>query len=206
MSLSLVTAAQLEPVSEDEVRSHCRIDATDEESLLAVYIKAARGYAETFQSRQLVSATWRLSFDEICPSTDPESGLQYIQIPLPPLQSVSSYTYVDSTGGTQTWSSTNYSVDTYREPGRLALAYGASWPSTRLQANAVNITFVAGYGGSGASAIDSVAAVPQETKLGIMLLAANSYENREPTNIGNIVSPLPYAVEAMLSCHSWGRL
>ncbi len=38
------------------------------------------------------------------------------------------------------------------------------------------------------------------------LLVAHFEANREPVNIGNIVPPLPFAVEALLSPYRWSLL
>ena len=55
--------------------------------------------------------------------------------------------YVDTSGTLQTLvQDTDYQVDADSEPGRLLPFPGKYWPPTRRQANAVQVTFVAGYG------------------------------------------------------------
>lgn len=71
-----------------------------------------------------------------------------ISVPKPTLQSVTSITYVDTDGATQTLPPSAYLVDSKSEPGRITPAYGLVWPTTRWQTGAVTIRFVAGYADS----------------------------------------------------------
>ena len=83
-------------------------------------------------------------------------------------------------------------VDTDSYPGRVTLAYGETWPSTRGIANSVTITMVAGYGSTAAS-------VPAEAKQAIRLLVGDWMENREDTQAGSFHS-IPTGLEALVSC------
>jgi len=84
-----------------------------------------------------------------------------IKVPRPPLQSVSSVTYQDVDNATQTLASSNYTVDTNSEPGRLVQSNTGSYPSTYSDLNSVTITYVAGYG--------AATAVPETYKRAIKL-------------------------------------
>ncbi|MCI0349390.1 MAG: head-tail connector protein [Acidobacteriales bacterium] len=189
MSLVLVTPAAVYPVSLAEMKTHARIDGTEENDLIEAMIKAATGYAETRQRRQLITATWRLTLD-CFPEWD-------LIVPLPPLQSVSSITYVDSQGATQTLSSSTYLVDTARKPGRITPAYDETWPAARYQANSVTVQFIAGYGAA-------ASAVPETTRHAIKMLVSHWIENREAVITGTIAAPIAFAVDALLSCESFG--
>ena len=137
-----------------------------EDTLITSYIKAAREYCESFQNRSYISQTWELWLDSF-----PNGN--YIRIPLPPLVSVSSVKYYDTSNTEATFSSDDYFVDTKSEPGRLCLAYGESWPSTTLRSyNGVCITFVCGYGSTSSY-------VPERVRQSILLLVADYYANRE---------------------------
>jgi uncharacterized phiE125 gp8 family phage protein len=188
MPLSLVTSATAEPVTRQQFKAHARITRDDEDGVIDGYLLAARRYVETALRRQLVNATWRLTLD-CFPAC--------IDVPLPPLSSVSSITYVDTDGATQTLNSSLYRVDTYSQPGRITPAYDQVWPATQAVTNAVTVTFVAGYGATYAS-------VPQTIRQAICLLASHWYENREPIVVGTITAPLPMAVESLLSLESTG--
>jgi len=156
-----------------------------EDDLLTALITAARQDCEKFQNRSYITQTWELWLDAF-PSKD------FIEIPLPPLQSVSSVKYYDTDDTEATLSSSNYFVDIKSEPGRVSLNYGESWPSTTLRpVNGVCLTFICGYGNLGSD-------VPRNIYQAILLLLGHLYENREDVVIGAVVSPLPLGVEALL--------
>lgn len=124
------------------------------------------------------------------------TGMRPIIIPKPPLISVTSITYVDTDGATQTWASSNYTVDApvgdFAEPGRICPVYGQVYPVTRAQPAAVTIRFVAGYGAA-------ASAVPQPIKSAMKLLIGIWYANREAGLIvRGSADVLPYGVDALL--------
>jgi uncharacterized phiE125 gp8 family phage protein len=193
-SLSVHTAAAADPVSLVEQKTHMRVDHADEDALITSLITAATKHLETVMDRAFVTQTLRASLP-CWPSTcryGPESpAYGEILLPRAPLQSVTSITYVDSGGTSQTWGTSNYQVDAQHLPGRIVPAFGATFPTLRTETiNPVSIVYVAGYG--------LAAAVPEPIKAAIKLLAAHWYENREPVVVGNIVTPLPMAVESLL--------
>jgi uncharacterized phiE125 gp8 family phage protein len=168
MSLKLITGPTTDPVSVDEVKDHARITLDAEDALIAEKIVGWRRWVEGFQGRALITQTWEFYLDAF------PSG-NYIAVPLPPLQSVESVKYYDTDETEATFSSDDYYVNTVREPGRVSLKYGESWPSTTLRPeNGVVVKFKAGYG-------DAATDVPQETREALMMLIAAACENREAT-------------------------
>ena len=156
-----------------------------EDTLISSLITAAREDCEKFQNRAYINQTWELWLDEF-PRRD------YIDIPLPPLSSITSIKYYDTANVEATMTITDYFVDTKSEPGRVVLAYGKSWPSTSLRpANGVCVTFVAGYGALATS-------VPQTVKSAILLMLGHLYEHREAVS-DKPMSEIPMAVESLLS-------
>lgn len=145
---------------------------TTADPLLSMLITSARVAAETYLHRYLVTQTLDAYFDSFPRYPNPhysKYGTKW-EILLPPIQSVTSITYVDNDGVTQTLSASNYVVDTKTQPTRITPAYGLSWPSTRDQNNAVTIRFVAGYG--------AAADVPQCIKNWILMRVASLWDNR----------------------------
>lgn len=195
-ALTVFTAPTEEPVTQDEVIDHLRIDATDvEDTLLPIYISAVRRWIERFAGIAFCQQTLEWAQDFF-----PPYGLSYglsrmgyppissdmwdtddfgsIVLPRPPLISVTSVKYVDAGGTLQTLASNQYQVDTRSVPGRLAPAYGVSWPDTRWQPNAVIVQYVAGYA--------SAAAVPDDLKQIVLLACGMLYENREEVIEGTV--------------------
>lgn len=128
-----------EPLSPADVKQHLRITASNEDTLIAAQLTAARLWAEMFTRRQFVRAEWKLYLDQF--------PCGPIRVPRPPLISVSSIQYVDTAGAAQTLATSLYQVDPYHQPGLIVPAYGQTWPTTRDGTpNAVTVTYLAGYG------------------------------------------------------------
>lgn len=193
MALSLVTGPAVEPVSLSEAKQQCRVDQdiTDEDALLDSLRVAARQWAENFTHRALITQTW----------DDKRDGFpcEVWELPLAPAVSVTSVTYIATDGTSTVWSSALYTTDfpagPKAGPGRLCPIYGGSFPSTQDVMNAVVVRFVAGYGSTAAA---SLVAVPMAIKQAIRLLVAHWYAQREPVNIGNLVTPIPLTIESLL--------
>ena len=156
-----------------------------EDDLLNSLIESARQYAEDYQRRAYVTQTWELWLDAF-------PAQNYIKLPLPPLQSITSVKYYDTSDTEATFSSDDYFTDIKSEPGWAVLNTGESWPSTTLRpANGVCVEFVAGYG--------IASAVPKKVKQAMLLLIGAWYEQREAiTTTGLNINVVPLAVEALL--------
>ena len=186
MALKIAVVPADEPVTVAEAKEHCRVDVTTDDATIQGFIETAREVVEVAMRQALVTQTWDLYLDSF-PGTD------YLELPLPPLQSVTYVKYTTKAGVLTTFDSASYMVDTYSQPGRIRLKDTYSWPSDELQiVNGVNVRFVCGYG---ATAGD----VPQRYRLAIMLLAAHWYENREAiATSGAVPKELPLGVESLL--------
>lgn len=134
-----VTAPTVEVVTYEEAKLFLRLDQDEETELIEQIISAATNMVEEALGQQLITATYTGYLDAF-PATD------YIEMPYPPLQSITSLKYYDSAGSLQTYSSGNYSVITDIKPGRIQLGYGLDWPVTYGIPNAIQIIFACGYG------------------------------------------------------------
>lgn len=172
MALKLLTAAAEEPVTLAEAKLHCRVDGTDDDALFTgVIIPAARESAEHRTGRALVTQKWELSLEAF-----PAGAFD---LPKPPLQSVESIKYRDTAGNLQTLGPAAYTVHTSSLAGKVAPAYGTSWPATRGQLDAVTVSFTAGYGDR--------STVPAGLKSWILLAIGTLYENREAFASGQVI-------------------
>lgn len=185
MALELYTGPTVEPLTATEAKQHLRVDHTDDDTLIESLIKAARRSAEVFQGRSYLTQTWKMYLD-----TFPCDKCIYL--PFPPLQSVSSITYIDGNGDVQTLATSQYQVDAKSQPGRVILEPGYSWPATESgRVNAVIITFVAGYGATSAS-------VPENIRHAIRLILGDMYTQRENTVVGSSVNQIPQSAKILL--------
>ena len=184
MGLQLITAADDYPVSLTAAKLHLRIDGTGEDANVSSLIARGTGYAQKQTGRALVSQQWRLVLDCF------PSGA--IKLPLPPLVSVESITYLDEAGALQTLDPADYLVNPFGIVGEVTPAYGKSWPATRSQAMAVKVAFTCGYGDA-----DSV---PEEIKGAILLMVGHLDQNREATG-DKALESVPMGVDALLSAY-----
>jgi len=195
MILTLATAPAAEPVTLAEAKTHCRVDTADDNTYLTTLITVARKHVESVTNRALVTQTWDWYFDDF-----PVSPLSWIEVPKPPLQSVTHVKYTDSDSVLQTWSSASYDVDTDSLQGRIYPVYNGDWPTgVRDHPKACTVRFVAGYADSGASPIDLADNVPVELKQAILLLIGHLYENRESTSQAVVIMDVPMGFDALVA-------
>lgn len=187
----LVTPPAGEPVTLAELKAQLRLDTDDDDELVTALGKAARQVVEIYLGRAIVEQTQRAVIDYQWPR-------DVIRLPNPPLQSVTSITYLDGGGVEQTLDSSLYVVDTVSAPGRIDRAYSATWPLVRSELNAIKVTYVCGHAPGSGSPEDFGFNVPETWKHAIKLLTVHLYDHRGPVNVGNIVNALPWTVEALL--------
>lgn len=179
------TDATTEPVSTADAKLFLRITDETTDAEVEALVKAARMRVENECEIALINQTWTLKMDGF-----PD----LIELPRPPLSSVTSITYVDGDGTTQTLSSSVYTVDTTSRPGRVYLAYGQSWPTTRSVRHAVTVTYVAGYGSAASS-------VPAPLVHAVKILAAHYHENREAVVVGQTPMAVPESAMALIQAY-----
>ena len=147
-------------------------------------IPTSRRQVEKLANRTYINQTWELYMDEF-PLND------FIDIPLPPLSTVTSIIYTLTGGTATTLTAGNYIIDKTSTPGRVVLGYNETWPTATLQpANGVKVTFDAGYGATGGT-------VPEDAKQAILLMCGHFYENREETTTLRL-SRIPYGISNIL--------
>jgi hypothetical protein len=186
----------LEPITLAEAKLQLRLQITDDDGLVAAAIRAARIVVENHLRRALLTQTRILYLDsfpsaggyynrairEIWPSLGGmPSGIGFypglipnstgvIDIPLPPLQSITSVQYYDFSGTLQTVPSSSYNAS-LGLPGRIQPQYSHVWPISRPTIDSVAITFVAGYG-------DTSDALPEPVRSAVKLVMSDLYEQR----------------------------
>ena len=165
LKYTLITPPALEPISLTDVLQHSRIDVGDDDSIIEQLIITARRQAENITGRALITQTWKLSLNSFpC----------RIVIPKPPLQSIASVTYLDTSGtlASLTDSPTSNWILESGEPTVMVPDYGTTWPSTYSVPDAVSVTFVCGYG-------DDPLDVPAPIRQWMLVYVAGLYESRE---------------------------
>ena len=140
---------------------------TETDELTAI-VRGAREHFERICKRSFLTQTWQMRMRSF-------PGWE-IEVPMPPLQSVTSIAYTDTNGDAQTVDASDYIVDIYGILGRIEPAFGETWPVARDIPNSVVVTFVAGYG-------DAASDVPEDLKRAIKLLGGTMYNTRESSGV-----------------------
>ena len=161
-ALTVTTAATAEPITLSALQEHLRVDDSSTTLILSSYLRAGREHVENATRRVLMTQTLTYGLDGDWPIVN---GLQRIELPVQPVQSVTSITYVDASGNTTTLGTDQYALR-HTGPNNVAYiepAYGVQWPAVRNQSQAITVAFVAGY--------TSASAIPESLKTAIVLHA-----------------------------------
>lgn len=169
-------APSTEPVTLAEAKLHLRVDHADEDALIAALISAAREQAEHRCGRSCIDQQWTLKLDAF-PSA--------IRLYYPRVTSVTSISYIDPQGVTQTLAPQDYVLDNASEyVAWVVPAAGAAWPDTAPdRVNAVTVVYRAGE--------SSAAAVPASVKAWILLTVGVLYEQRAG-GVERAIAELPH--------------
>lgn len=184
--LSLVTPPAIQAVSLEEVRRHLVVTHNDDDLVLDALREAAIGKIDGPDGIGycMEAQTWRLSLD--CFPRE-------IRIPLRPVASVTSITYVDPDEATQTLAASGYRVGIAGGSCRIWEAPNASWPALADVPNAVEVTFVAGTG------------APMLLKVAVLQMIAHWYEHRAAA-MESAPSEVPMAARHIINGFRGGRV
>lgn len=167
--IQTIARVPVEPVTLDQVKEHLRVSNTDTDSILSAYIEAARNYVENATGRSLVTQTIRFTMSQF---------YDHLYLPKGSVQSISHVRYVDSSGAEQTVDPSNYVlVGGGGDASYIQRAQNGVWPAHKCQANAVRITYVAGYPPSSDSPTNYAANIPTFLKVAIYMLVQSYYDD-----------------------------
>ena len=157
--LSVQTAETAFAITSAEVKSWLRIDGSDDDTVISTLLKASHNWAKRYTGRSLTTQTLKMSIDSVYDTDIPLQEGNYIGIdqditrrsillPQSPVASISSVKYYDDADTESTFASSKYYLDNQGIPARFVLRNGESYPTGLRVANALEITYVAGYGAS----------------------------------------------------------
>lgn len=202
--LEIVTApeegAHLNILSIEEFRRHALLTSTKRDLEFDENIRDAVDYLASALRRTILPTTLRAYFP-----TFPDGSV--IELHRPPLVSVTSVKYLDTSSVEQPLSNSNYIVRTNTLVGNVELLPTYSWPSIADHPRAVRVLYVAGYDGT-------VHQIPHALKRATFFLAHHYSKVKEPTTaesrvtllskkqefaladiLGTLSVPLPYGEE-----------
>ena len=186
MALSIVTEPTDEPVSLADMKEHLRIDTDYDDAYVSDCIVAARQWVEGQTKLSVATKTLDFAIDYGWPW---RGYTHHIEMPVSPVSSVTSITYVDTSGASQTLASSQYTVAARENYSYIAPAYDVEWPDVREAPDAITVRFVAGF-----------TTVPRPLVRAILVLATHYYEMRETA------ADAPKAVESLISPYRQARV
>lgn len=187
MRVVVVTPPADPVVTLEKAKQHLRIDGNDDDALITGMVAAVTNHIDGPQGwlgRSLGVQTLELRLDHF---SYPACRCD-IRLPYAPVIEVLSVKYIGSAGGEQTVDPAAYEL----LGDEIALAFGQTWPTTRVQREAIRIRYRAGY-----------EELPPAITAAILLMVGDLYANREGVITGPsaaaIAVPMSTTVEALLT-------
>ena len=161
-SVYVTESADSAAISLSDMKDYLRVSGTADDAIITAHIATATEAVKQYTRRAILTETFVFKADGF---TDPGGddrlaslgpgvhtvsvpyvlgGGETLDLPFPPLQSVTSVVTYDRGNNSATFSADNYSVDL--QSGRIYLDEGQVWPSNLRAQDAVQVTYVAGYG------------------------------------------------------------
>lgn len=153
MPLTVDTPPEASAIDLEMLKEHLRLKApggsyTAEDSILNALIKAGVDAYESRFKTTLVTTTLIWGFEEFS---------RKMELARPPLASVESVTYIDTSGAEQTVDASDYSVIDALTPGCILFKKGYEFPDLDEDTPyPVSVTYKAGYGADHTKVPDSI--------------------------------------------------
>lgn len=173
MSLVVDIVPDAEPVTLDEAKTHLRLYSKSFDTEIMQVVAAAREWCESQVSRTLRTETTRTlslvrwwgqhrywDYWDIGHSTR-HNTKHFVQLPYPPLLDITEIKFYDADDIDTVLDAANYQIVLSTDgPGRIEWATNATIPGLSVRADAVRITYTAGY----------ATAIPVKAKQAILLM------------------------------------
>jgi len=182
--LTLATAPSVKPVDQTTVKTHLRVDGSDEDTLIAIYTGVATDIAEKRTGRSLITQTWDESFQSPTAKTALSKG---------PAQSLVSVKYYDTDNVLQTATLSDF---TLIKGNDCQWIESSNWPATYSRSDAITVQYIVGYG-------DMPESIPPTFSAIILLLVGVYYEMRMDADEVKL-NPIPHGVESLINLEQVG--
>lgn len=185
MNITTVTAPTETAVSLEEAKEQVVVDDSSHDLALARLAEAAERMAERYLRGYISQRTVDLTLPHF-------PDVHKLWLVTFPIQSITSVSYIDENGDTQTLSE----GDDYREQllGKTAHLIAVNgWPATQEDTpNAVTVRMVVGYASG---------AVPQDIKHAILVKVSELFEVRTEAVMGGSLSPSMNTFKSLLNTY-----
>lgn len=164
-----------------DAKDHLRVTDATEDFYIGTLLSAADATLEEMTGRAILPQTWAMSVDSV-------SGT--LALPKVPVTAISSIAYYDANNAAQIATIDDFYLFKDDDRAWLEPKPGMSWPTLYARADALTVTFTAGY-----------AAIPSTLKHAALLLVSQWFEHRGMTGDGREV---PFAVTHLVGLHRTG--
>lgn len=179
----VTSAPATEPIALQDAKIHLKVDGSEEDDLITIFIQSAREMVEQFTNRSLITQTRTLKLDYF-PCNES------ITLTNGPVSAITSIHYYDEDETSTPLPSDDYWTDLSSDIPRITIK--ESWPSTKDMPNAVTIVYVCGYG--------SASNVPAPLRSALLLILGHLYENRQQVISGQAME-IPFGAQALMSSY-----
>lgn len=182
---TITTPATAEPVTRAQAKEQCNVDVDDkdDDALLDRLIAAARNHVEKYCSSRFAAQTVTIKCDCFA---------DMARLPEAPVASITSISYVDTSGADQTLAASVYELRADGLEAAVVLKYNQTWPAIRPGSRITTVAVV-GY-----------AAAPEAVTHAMLGLVAHWFENREAVVIGETSTAIDMFIDALLCNHRRG--
>lgn len=168
-SAAIVSAPASTPVTVAQAKDELRIDTSDHDTRVGRYVGAATAYVQAMTGLRLVTQTIDIKCDDWC---------DLAAIPVGPVQSITSVTYVDTNGDTQTVSTSVYEARLAGLTPHLVLKFQQWWPIAQFGSQ-ITVRAVVGY-----------TTVPEDVTSALLVLIRAMNDEGELGTVQDTVSAL----------------
>ena len=188
-NISVRTVAPSALITTANLKTHLRVDGSDEDTYIDGLLSAATAMLEGVDGmlggKALGSQTWTFETGRI-------TGATALHLPITPVTSITSIDYYDADNAQQIATAGDFQFYSDDDNAILEPKTGNSWPTMYERADTLKITYVCGY--------DSL---PDTIPHMLKLIVGHWYENREAATDKKF-EELPMAVQSILSVHKKG--
>ena len=203
--VKVTTNETVDVITNTDVKQQLRIATNDSthDNLISACRQASVEVAKEYLQKSLLKRTLVLSLDNI-PYGDSSYPLKEgitvgpflefrkrsIDLPYSPVIQVNHVKMFNDSDQATTMASSKYYVDTSSDYARVVLRQGETWDTALRVANAIEITYEAGYG-------TATSSVPVAIKQGAIIMASHFFENPDMVVRGDSVNNVPSLVNAL---------
>lgn len=184
-------AAPLQPaVTLAEAKRHLRVLHDDEDDLIGELSWVATEAVQDMTGRQLIEATWRQD-------QAGASGRDLVRLERVPVLRLVGVSYKNAAEETVTPTPWDWQEIGADEKWFVQPTVGFAWPDAAPVVDALQITYVAGYGPDPAD-------VPAPLRHAVLMMLAHFYQRREAVTEGVRVAETPLAVQHIVDLYRTG--